>query len=85
MSKKKLFDYTVETWDIDSQYPDGSPDEKGMVIGLRKNGTETHAKGVFHITEKDGKLTAVLHLDRLAERNIPVYIDVGCKRILVQA
>lgn len=85
MVKAKLSEYTVETWNFDSQYPDGSPDEKGMVIGLRKNGLETHAKGVFHITEKDGKLTAVVRIDRLSERNIPIYLDIGCKKILVQA
>lgn len=85
MAKTKLSDYTVETWHIGLQYPDGSPDETGMAIGLRKNGLETHAKGIFNITEKDGKLTAVVRLDQLAERNIPVYLDIGCKKILVQA
>ena len=84
MAKKKLSDYTVETWNIDSQYPDGTPDEKGMSMGLCHTGHETNAKGIFHITEKDGKLTAVVHLNTLAERNIPVYLDVGCKKILVQ-
>lgn len=85
MAKKKLSDYTVEAWNIDLQYPDGSPDEAGMAIGLCKNGLETHAKGLFSITEKDGKLTAVVRLDQLAERNIPLYLDIGCKKILVQA
>lgn len=85
MTKKKLSDYTVETWSIDLQYPDGTPDETGMAIGLYKHGIDSHAKGIFHITEKDGKLTAVVLLDQLAERGIPVYLDIGCRKILVQA
>jgi hypothetical protein len=26
MAKQKLSDITIETWKIDSQYPDGTPD-----------------------------------------------------------
>ena len=82
--KKKLTDITVETWTHDSQYPDGSPDEKGAVMGIYPHRYDTHAKRVFSLLEKDGKVEAVVKIDRLKEYNIPVYLELGEHKILVQ-
>jgi hypothetical protein len=82
MAKQKLSDITIETWKIDSQYPDGTPDVKGTVMGVYRHNSYT--KSVFSITEKDGKVEAVVKLDRLKENKIPVYLEVGDNKILVQ-
>ena len=83
-SQKKLTDITVETWTYDSQYPDGSPDEKGVITGIYPQKYDTHAKAVFSLLEKDGKVEAVVRIDRLKEYNIPVYLELGAHKILVQ-
>jgi hypothetical protein len=83
MAKQKLSDITIETWKIDSQYPDGTPDAKGSIMGVYSRNYDS-AKAVFSILEKDGKVEAVVKLDRLKENKIPVYLEVGDNKILVQ-
>jgi hypothetical protein len=84
MAKQKLSEIAIETWNIDSQYPDGTPDAKGTVMGVYAHNYDSHAKSVFSILEKDGKVEAVVKLDRLKENRIPVYLEVGDNKILVQ-
>jgi hypothetical protein len=84
MAKQKLSDITIETWKIDSQYPDGTPDVKGTVMGVYGHNYASYTKSVFTILEKDGKVEAVVKLDRLKENKIPVYLEVGDNKILVQ-
>lgn len=84
MAKQKLSGITIETWNIDSQYPDGTPDAKGTIMGVYAHDYDSHAKSVFSLLEKDGKVEAVVKLDRLKENKIPVYLELGAHKILVQ-
>ena len=47
-------------------------------------GNKQGAKAVFSLLEKDGKVEAVVKIDRLKEYNIPVYLELGAHKILVQ-
>lgn len=84
MAKQKLSEIAIETWDINSQYPDGTPDAKGTIMGVYAHNHDSHAKAVFSILEKDGNVEAVVKLDRLKENKIQVYLEAGDCKILVQ-
>jgi hypothetical protein len=84
MAKQKLSEIAIETWNIDSKYPDGTPDAKGTIMGVYAHNYDSHAKAVFSLLEKDGTVEAVVKLDRLKENKIPVYLEVGAHKILVQ-
>jgi hypothetical protein len=53
-------------------------------MGVYGHNYASYTKSVFSITEKDGKVEAVVKLDRLKENKIPVYLEVGDNKILVQ-
>ena len=59
-----------------------SPDRGDPVA--HRMGNKQGAKAVFSLLEKDGKVEAVVKIDRLKEYNIPVYLELDAHKILVQ-
>lgn len=78
MANQKISSYVLKSW------PVNSGDENSLNIGLGEPGRGKPADGLFHLVEKKGKLEAVVNLDQLKNLGIPVYLELGAHKILVQ-